>query len=122
MKLNITFSNIKKAEGKLFVALFKKGIGYPDKHELASTWEVLDVNMPETVWTVEVDEESDYAVTVYHDVNNNGRLDKNWMGVPTEPMGFSNDVRPVFSAPSYLSASFVPKNVPNGITIRLFTM
>ena len=31
-----------------------------------------------------------YAVVVFHDVNGNGRLDENFMGIPREPLGFSN--------------------------------
>ena len=31
-----------------------------------------------------------YAVLVFHDVNGNGELDQNFMGIPREPLGFSN--------------------------------
>ena len=51
-----------------------------------------------------------YAVVVGYDVNNNGTVDKNWVGLPAEPYGFSNGVRPgVTGAPSFESASFVLK-------------
>jgi uncharacterized protein (DUF2141 family) len=33
-----------------------------------------------------------YAVAVFHDLNGNGRLDRNFIGLPNEPYGFSNDV------------------------------
>ena len=33
-----------------------------------------------------------YAIAVFHDVNGNGRLDRNFIGFPSEPYGFSNDV------------------------------
>jgi MipA family protein len=32
----------------------------------------------------------DYALVVYHDENGNGRLDRNFIGIPREPLGFSN--------------------------------
>lgn len=32
-----------------------------------------------------------YAIGAYHDVNNNGILDKNWLGIPTEPYIMSGD-------------------------------
>ena len=47
-----------------------------------------------------------YAVAVYHDKNNNNVLDKNYLGIPTESYGFSNNVRRTFSAPSFEEASF----------------
>lgn len=33
-----------------------------------------------------------YAIAVFHDVNGNGELDRNFIGLPSEPYGFSNDV------------------------------
>lgn len=36
----------------------------------------------------------EYALVIYHDENGNGRLDKNFIGIPKEPMGFSNRYRP----------------------------
>jgi uncharacterized protein (DUF2141 family) len=33
-----------------------------------------------------------YAIAVFHDTNSNGKLDRNFIGLPQEPYGFSNDV------------------------------
>ena len=30
-----------------------------------------------------------YAIAIYQDLNKNGKLDKNWFGIPKEPYGFS---------------------------------
>ena len=47
----------------------------------------------------------DYALMVFHDANGNGELDLNFMGIPREPLGFSNRYRskgpPVFSSASF---------------------
>ena len=32
-----------------------------------------------------------YAIAVFQDLNNNGKLDKNTLGIPTEPYAFSNN-------------------------------
>ncbi|HNY63990.1 MAG TPA: DUF2141 domain-containing protein [Deltaproteobacteria bacterium] len=42
-----------------------------------------------------------YAIVVFHDVNSNGVLDKNLMGVPKEAYGSSNNVRGKFGPPDY---------------------
>lgn len=47
-----------------------------------------------------------YAVKVYHDENNNGKLDKNAFGAPKERYGFSNNVRATFGPPAYEKAQF----------------
>jgi uncharacterized protein (DUF2141 family) len=46
----------------------------------------------------------DYAVIVFHDVNGNGKLDKNAFGIPTEPYGFSNDAQGILGPPSFEDA------------------
>lgn len=47
-----------------------------------------------------------YAVAVYHDVNNNGKMDKNGLGIPTEPYAFSNNVKVKWRAPKFREAAF----------------
>jgi uncharacterized protein (DUF2141 family) len=46
-----------------------------------------------------------YAIIVFHDENDNGLLDENLLGMPTELYGFSNDAAGVFSAPSFDAAA-----------------
>lgn len=60
-----------------------------------------------------------YAITAIHDLNNNGELDKNFLGVPTEPYGFSNDARGTMGPPSFSSASF---QYPGGPLNQSFTL
>ncbi len=45
------------------------------------------------------------ALLVYHDENENSRLDRNFIGIPKEPVGFSNDYRPK-GPPRFQSAAF----------------
>lgn len=47
----------------------------------------------------------EYALQVYCDENDNGQLDKNFIGIPREPLGFSNGYRPK-GPPSYSKARF----------------
>ena len=48
-----------------------------------------------------------YAVSVLHDENSDGKMDFNWIGVPTKGYGFSNDAKAVLLAPpSFHAASF----------------
>ena len=47
----------------------------------------------------------EYALLVYFDENGNGRIDKNFIGIPNEPLGFSNRYRPK-GPPSYERAAF----------------
>lgn len=48
----------------------------------------------------------EYAVRVYHDANGNDKLDMNFMGVPKEPYGFSNNVRGKFGPAEWKQVKF----------------
>jgi uncharacterized protein (DUF2141 family) len=48
----------------------------------------------------------EHALKVFHDVDGNGKLDTNWMGIPKEPYGFSNDAMGTFGPPSWEQAKF----------------
>ena len=56
-----------------------------------------------------------YAISCFQDLNNNGILDKNLLGIPTEPYAFSQNARPKFRAPSWEEAQFYY----NGQSIQL---
>jgi len=59
----------------------------------------------------------DYAVKVYHDQNNDGKLNTNFMGMPTEFYGFSNNVRGTFGPASWSAAKFKFEAVRDSIHI-----
>ena len=58
-------------------------------------------------------------MAIYHDANANRRFDKNALGLPREGFGFSNDARPVFSAPGFDAAAVTLKAPRTRIKISL---
>ncbi len=53
-----------------------------------------------------------YAVAVLHDLNGTGRNDTNFLGIPTEDWGVSNNVRPTLRAPRVEEAAVEVKDGP----------
>jgi uncharacterized protein (DUF2141 family) len=47
-----------------------------------------------------------YAIQAYHDRNDNGDVDRDFLGFPTEAVGFSNDAPIRFGPPSFRAAGF----------------
>ena len=47
-----------------------------------------------------------YAVGIFHDVNLNNKMDNNFLGLPKEQYGFSNNARALFGPPSFEDAVF----------------
>jgi len=60
-----------------------------------------------------------YAVAVFQDENGNGRLDTNRLGVPIEPVGFSNDAAGLFGPPDFAAASFTLETSDLALAIHL---
>lgn len=59
-----------------------------------------------------------YAVAVFHDANSNGKLDTNFLGIPTEAYGFSNNARGSFGPPDFKDC-LITITGPTTISIRL---
>jgi uncharacterized protein (DUF2141 family) len=61
-----------------------------------------------------------YAVSVMHDENDNRKLDKNFLGIPTEGYGVSNNKTHAMSSPTWDESKFtVEKGKDVTLTIRL---
>jgi uncharacterized protein (DUF2141 family) len=55
----------------------------------------------------------DYAVAVFEDINGNGKLDTNFLGIPKEPTGISRDAKGSFGPPKFADAAF---KIGDGLT------
>jgi uncharacterized protein (DUF2141 family) len=51
-------------------------------------------------------EPGEYAISVHHDDNDNGKMDTNFIGIPKEPTGLSNGAVAKFGPPKYEDAAF----------------
>ncbi len=63
---------------------------------------------------------AEYALLVYYDENGNARIDKNFIGIPREPLGFSNGYTPK-GPPSYARAAFtLTDDEPSQFDVELY--
>ncbi len=60
-----------------------------------------------------------YALSAFHDVDDNGKLNANVMGLPTEPYGFSRDARGNFGPPTFADAAVDVPEAGLTITVRV---
>ncbi len=115
--LMVTVNGVKAGEGNLRIAVFDEvhRDEFPDGEFLHG------VVVPATgkQMTVEISDvdQGEYAVAIIQDLNENGTLDKNFLGIPKEPYGFSGKWKSGGS--SYDKALFNTDEVGFGITIRL---
>jgi len=86
-ELEVTISGIKEHSGALYIAAFdsaesmQKGQQWLSMVRVANTdsYQFVEKNL----------KPGNYAFRVFHDVNGDGDLNMNLMGIPSEPYGFS---------------------------------
>ncbi len=100
VKVAVRLLDVRPAEGGvLHVGMHPEpGTGFPGPSPLVNR----DVSPegPETILSFDL-VPGTYAVAVHHDANTNGKLDANFLGIPKEGYGVSNDARPKFRAPRF---------------------
>lgn len=80
--------------------------------------EARPVTNKETIISLPLGELRQVAIEAFHDENNNDKIDKNFVGMPTEKWGVSSDNRPIFKAP-LLADILVPVKANSTILVKL---
>lgn len=98
---NITLSltDIRSAEGTIRIAFYDNEEQFLKTPTFSISEPVSD--MPAQQIILEQIPVGEYAIAVFHDRNNNGEMDKNLLGIPTESFGFSNNKMGFASPPSF---------------------
>jgi uncharacterized protein (DUF2141 family) len=103
----VTILNIRNSIGTVACALFDSPQGFPNEFLLSATnVMVIKIRKSQARCDFEDIPPGTYAMAVIHDENMNGKLDTNWLGVPTEGYGFSNGATGVLGPPPFSAASF----------------
>lgn len=90
--------------GPVLLALFNQGQGFPDENQ-ALRKARLTVKDGRCAWRVEGLAPGGYALAFYQDVNQAGRLETNWLGIPKVPYGFSGRGA-ILGPPDFAQARF----------------
>lgn len=118
-ELQIEFSNIREAKGSLYVAVYDRSEDFLKVDKVYSKKIVPIAQIGSMQLSLGNLPPGKYAISSFHDLNGNGKLDTNWAGIPNEPYGFSNNARPKFRAPKWAEAVFEMKGSGGKIAIRL---
>lgn len=116
-RLSITVEGLVAGGGVLRLGLYDRK-GYAADSNPVKFADV-PVKLPVTVVTFTDIPPGDYAVMTYQDVNSNDKTDSNFLGIPTEPYGFSRNARPFLSKPGFDDAKFAVSAGENSQTLRL---
>ena len=118
-RIKVDVVGLRSADGDVKCALFSGAEGFPaDSSKATET-----TSGPIHDGTAECDFDrlpvGEYGISVYHDENSNGQLDRNFVGIPKEGVGASNDAAGTFGPPPFDHARFTYSGGIKVVTIHI---
>ncbi len=119
--LMVKISGLEGAEGQVCLNLFDSSAGFPSNRDEALQTQCVEAAVApeepgETVETTETEETTEdlplmvafenlplgsYGVSVFHDANNDGEFNRNFVGMPAEGFGFSRNPNALTGPPKF---------------------
>lgn len=103
--IKVVVTGLQNDKGTVQVALTNSKENYKDREEPYSGMK-LSIHNKRAEGTFDNIPHGIYAIKLYHDQNDNDKLDTNFVGMPKEAYGFSNNARAKFGPPSFEKARF----------------
>ena len=103
-KLTIAVDNIEVLSGNLEVGIYNNAKSFPKEGKEYKKMRI-KITASKMRFSIMLPA-GNYAVAVYHDANSNEKCDRNLLRIPTEAYGFSNNIKPRFSAPDFKVTKF----------------
>lgn len=111
--ITIEFLGMKSDQGKLYVALYNSKSSFLKK---AMEGDIVEIKDKKATAVFKDIPEGEYAVSAFHDENDNKKMDTRIFGIPKEPIGISNDAKGFMGPPKYKDAKF---NVSKDVTLTI---
>lgn len=105
-RLVVTVEGLRSDSGRILAALYRGEEGFPGDDAKAAVRDDFAIEKGAASFSFDKLAPGEYAVSLFHDENDNGKMDTGFFGIPKEGFGFSNDPKVKFSAPKFAEASF----------------
>jgi uncharacterized protein (DUF2141 family) len=119
--LTVRVTGARNTKGKIWVTLLQDAQGFPDDPSKAVRQQSVDID-PNTMGAQVAFKDlpqGTFAVSILHDENGNGKMDKNFVGMPKEGYGASNNPKKKKRAPTFDEAKFSLNSSGQTIEITL---
>lgn len=104
--LTVSITHIADTRHLIYIAVSTKSDGFPDHPDVVK-YVAFDPSGKNSASVVIPDiPYGKYAVMIFQDMNDNKKLDKGFLGIPKEPVAFSNDFHPLFGPPTWKDCEF----------------
>lgn len=103
--LLIDLENVKTAQGIIWIGIYDSEENYMIKERAivegvnVTQTGSIQINIPDLQYGT-------YAIAIFHDINGNGELDRNLIGIPSEPYAFSKKPKSKWRLPRFHEVKF----------------
>ena len=104
-ELLVEVQGVRSSSGNISVAVYNQAEGFLKFGEVYKSDSTRAVAGQTRIRITDLPE-GEYALAVFHDENGNDILDTNWLGIPKEPVGFSNARIKTFGRRSFKECAF----------------
>jgi uncharacterized protein (DUF2141 family) len=113
----VKITGLHSEKGQVKIAVFNSSETWLGDHPVYKS--TIDVEGQAVVWKINDVAYGDYGIAVFHDENKNGKMDKNFLGIPQEAYGFSNNMRVALGPPKWEKSKFVVKGPTIEVSIEV---
>lgn len=100
--LTVEVNGIKNNQGKIFIAIYDSEETFLNK----TSGIIAEIKDKKSTGIFKGLKKGTYAVSFFHDENNNQKMDTKIFGIPKEPYGFSNGAFGFMGPPKFKDAKF----------------
>ena len=120
-EVTLHFTNTHYTAGDMAIAVFDNADGFPTKGSILNTTFVVDGKTDTVTTTLDL-EDGHYAIAFFLDENGNTKLDKNFIGIPKERFGFSNNPRILTGPPSFNESEIEVSETNSEFSMKLIKL
>ena len=103
--LRVQVVDLRNERGQIRVGVFESAKGFPKRRDAAVLWKSISADAAEPAVNLSL-HLGRYAIVVLHDEDSDRALDTNFIGVPTEGYGVTNNPKPRLRAATFNEAAF----------------
>lgn len=101
--ITINISGLNSNKGNVLIALYQGNENFLKKSYKGVISKIVD---KKSTYVLKNIPKGEYAVSFFHDENDNRKMDSNFLGIPKEDYGCSNNAKGFMGPPKYKDAKF----------------
>lgn len=118
--LTLTIKNLESSSAQVVVTFYNTKSTFLNPPKAVKRYRFTPAG---NILTAKIDDlkYGEYAFVTFQDMDGNGEFEKNKIGIPKEPYGFSNDFKPTVRAPEFSNCRFLYSKSKNTMAVSMMS-